>query len=151
MSELDIEQSLADDLLSLKKHLEEGAHIEIPAPGKKLALRLFSEDGRYEFIFDISCGKKPHLRVKYQLRTRNIILARLDLSGAPNENPDGERMDTPHLHIYKQGFGDRFAIPPPPEFFSNCVSEMDYLRAFGEYCNVESFSAMQEVRIEFYE
>jgi hypothetical protein len=60
---------------------------------------------------------------------------RLDIGGPPHCNPDGERIDCPHLHRFREGHGDRWAEPMPP-----VIGDPDDLLAcltgFLQYCNV---------------
>lgn len=144
MADIDIDQALADFLLSLKKYFEGSKTLDFPRQGGKLALKLYSQDKREEFILDIHNGKNIVSKIKYQTRARQIIvLARLDLKGAPHENPDGERIPAPHLHVYKEGYGDKIAVPLPAEYFGRCLTVSDYLVAFGDFCNVENLPYFQ--------
>jgi hypothetical protein len=36
-----------------------------------------------------------------------VVLVRLDLGGAPHRNPFDEEIGVPHLHLYREGFGDK--------------------------------------------
>jgi hypothetical protein len=36
---------------------------------------------------------------------------RLDLDGPPHRNPDDEEIPWPHLHVYREGYGDKWASP----------------------------------------
>ena len=77
---------------------------------KPISIPLEAKEFRGEsFSLDIS-RKKVVLKMKYQLRARQtIVLARLDF-GAKHRNPDGEEIGVPHLHVYKEGYGDKFAL-----------------------------------------
>jgi len=51
-------------------------------------------------------------RITYQNRGRAVVvLLRLDLKGSPLRNPNDEVIPCPHLHIYREGFGDKWAYP----------------------------------------
>ena len=50
---------------------------------------------------------------------RVVILARLCVVGSPHRNPDGEEIPAPHLHIYKDGYADKWAFPAPGHEFGN--------------------------------
>lgn len=144
MSDLCMEQSVADHLLAMEKFSDESVIRDFPRPGCKLVLPLSSRDRREEFIFDISNGKNIASKVKYQTRARKIIiLARLDFKGSPHENPDGERIETPHLHVYREGYGDRIAFPLPFGSFVKCENIEDYLWAFVKYCNIIKLPKLQ--------
>ena len=65
-----------------------------------------------------------------------VILARLDFGGAPHRNPDGEEIACPHLHLYREGYGDRWASPPPADRFAPGADPWDALQEFMRFCNV---------------
>ena len=52
-------------------------------------------------------------------------------------NPDGERISGHHVHIYKEGFGDKFAYPA----FNFGIESSDtievILRKMLIYCNIK--------------
>lgn len=85
---------------------------------------------------DIARSRVDISKTTYQNRARKtIVLLRLDIGGAPHRNPDGQEIPSPHLHIYKEGYGDKFAYPLPREF-TFCENTLDYLDTFMDYCNI---------------
>jgi hypothetical protein len=53
----------------------------------------------------------------YQERYAVIeILLRLDIDGPPHQNPDGVDVPCPHLHVYREGYGAKWAMPLPADF-----------------------------------
>jgi len=50
-------------------------------------------------------------------------------------NPDGEIITGNHLHIYKEGYGDKIA-QPLPDIFTNPENPLKTLREFMKYCNI---------------
>jgi hypothetical protein len=65
-----------------------------------------------------------------------IILYRLDIDGAPHRNPDGQEIPCPHLHIYGENYGDKWAIPAPVAEFPNTSDLFATLDAFMQHCNI---------------
>jgi len=65
-----------------------------------------------------------------------VILARLDFGGAPHRNPDSEEIACPHLHLYREGYGDKWAVPLPTEIFTDINDFERTLDEFMKYCNV---------------
>jgi hypothetical protein len=65
-----------------------------------------------------------------------IILYRLDIDGAPHTNPDGQQIPCPHLHVYREGFGDKWAFPAPTDKFPGCSNLFSTLYAFMQHCNI---------------
>jgi hypothetical protein len=65
-----------------------------------------------------------------------VVLVRLNFGGAPHRNPDGEEIDSPHLHLYREGFGDKWAIPVPGDVFGDVTDQWRTLQDFMQYCNI---------------
>jgi hypothetical protein len=137
MAELEIPQIEADSLMAMEKHRANNATYNFPDSDESLTIPLISFDKREDFLLDLSRGKIDLTKVKYQNRARvAIILLRLDLAGAPHRNPDGAEISCPHLHKYREGFGDKWAEPLPANVFSNLNDVQQVLLDFMSYCNV---------------
>ena len=81
----------------------------------------------------------------YQNRARQIVvLLRLDISGTPHRNPNGEKVLSPHLHIYREGLGDKWACPVPSDRFEDLNDVNQTLRDFMKYCNVITLPNIQQ-------
>lgn len=65
-----------------------------------------------------------------------MILAKLDFGGASHRNPDGEEIGSSHLHLYREGFGDKWAFPVPPDSFSNLDDPWLTFTDFMRFCNI---------------
>lgn len=61
---------------------------------------------------------------------------RLDLGGAPHRNPDDEEIMSPHLHICREGFGDKWAIAVPDDAFRDLTDIWATLEDFLRFCNI---------------
>ena len=98
---------------------------------------LVSADAREKFLLDIYRGKIDLCKVTYQNRARQVVvLVRLDLGGRPHQNPDGEEITVPHIHIYREGYGDKWAQELDPEVFPDTDDLWEALQAFMRYCNI---------------
>ena len=51
-------------------------------------------------------------------------------------NPDGKEVASPHLHIYREGFGDKWAYPVPADRFPNVEDAWLTLHDFMQFCNI---------------
>jgi len=132
----DLTQDQANTLLAMKKVKAELRKYDFPSLGGKLNIPLESSDGREKFTLDISRRKIELRRNKFQTRAREtVILARLDLDDTPHRNPDGKDVPGPHLHLYKEEYGDKWAYPLP-EDFTNPDDCMETLRNFMSYCAI---------------
>ena len=118
MADIDLTQAEADALIAMPKVKENEYMWCYPGMGRAVSIPLVSSDRRERFMLDISRGQINLLRGKYQNRARQmVILVRLDFGGTPHRNPDGEEIASPHLHIYREGFGDKWAIPVAKDDF----------------------------------
>jgi hypothetical protein len=105
--------------------------------GQALIIPLESADKRELFLLDLSRGRIDLAKVKMQNRARQVVvLVRIDLSGAPHRNPDGEEVPCPHLHLYREGFGDKWAANLPPDRFPNPADVWATFGHFLAYCNI---------------
>lgn len=109
-----------------------------------IELDVKSTDNRESFKVDVN--RKGRIRLTkctYQERYASVeVLLRLDIDGPPHENPDGDVVPCPHLHVYKEGFGDRWAYPIPSTF----TNTSDLVRTLGEflmYCKIRNIPDIQ--------
>lgn len=137
MAEIDIPQVEADALLALEKKRINDAEWEYPMLGGSISIPLHSLEGREHFSLDIGRGRIALSKVTYQNRARQVIvLARLDLGGPPHRNPDGEEVGCPHLHVYREGYGDKWAYPVSQGRFEHTNDLWQTLQDFMTYCNI---------------
>src|SRR5205814_605626 len=108
MADIDISQVEADGLIEMEKRFVDEKDWTFPAAGERIALALTSLDKRENFMLDITRARIKLTKATYQNRLRQaIVLMRLDLGGPPHRNPDGSEIPCPHLHVYREGFGDK--------------------------------------------
>jgi len=126
----------ADGLIAMRKNFVESVTISLP-PGSDHTHELVSEDTRERFLLDLWRGTIRLSKLKFQNRGRKVIvLVRLDINGAPHTNPDGTRLDGAHLHVYLEGFEDKWAYPINNNEFRNPSSIQDSFDDFCRYCNI---------------
>ena len=137
MAEINLTQEEADKLMAMEKRAVDEKEWLFPAPGDRFAVPLTSLDRRENFVLDVTRFQIKLSKATYQNRARvAIILYRLDIDGAPHRNPDGEEIPCPHLHVYREGFGDKWAIEAPPEIFPDTSDLVITLEAFMQHCNI---------------
>lgn len=143
-------QSEADALIDLQKKRAEKKVYNFPLPGEILIIPITSMDERESFLIDINRGSIRLTKCTYQERyQRIIILVRLDVDGPSHPNPEvmnvplpylepynGQTISCPHLHLYVEGFMDKWAIPSPSEKFPRTEGICATLGDFFRYCNV---------------
>ena len=137
MPEIHLTQAEADLLLAMEKHRLSDEHWEFPQPGEALSIPLASGDRRETFSLDIHRGRIDLAKGTYQNRVRTVvILARLDFGGRPHRNPDGNEVASPHLHLFREGFGDKWAFEVPVDLYPNLPDRWLTLQDFMRYCNI---------------
>jgi hypothetical protein len=139
-------QTRADELIQIRKQLHDMLPINFPVGGDAIQVDAKSQDGRESFIFDVN-RKGARIRLSkctYQERYAVVeVLLRLDVDGPPHENPDGQEVPCPHLHVYREGFGTKWAQPLPPDF-TDTSDLVGTLREFLRYCKVDRVPSIQK-------
>jgi len=128
-------QAEADALRMMEKFYMGKEYFSFPDFGGRIAVPLLSHDEKEEFFLDVS---RSQIALKHTLQNRarkTVILARLDSGGAPHRNPDGEEVPCPHLHLYREGFGDKWACSLP-DAFSQPNDIWRTLDEFMQFCHI---------------
>ena len=137
MSNIELTQAEADALLEVEKHRIDSKQWDYPSHGGEISVPLTSSDRRDKFLLDLRRARITFSKNTYQTRSRHVVvLARLDMGGAPHRNPNGEKIGTPHLHLYRQGYGDKWAFVPPHDIFSDLDNPWQTLEDFMKFCNI---------------
>jgi len=130
-----LSQNDADALLRMEKVPASQDPFQFPDLGGRTEVPLMSRDKREHFSLDIN-RKRITLTTGYQTRARQVIvLARLDFA-APHRNPDGSEVGVPHLHLYREGYGDKWAFEVPAGLLSRPEDAWQVLQDFMLYCCV---------------
>jgi len=144
MSDTDLTQAEADELIAMPKVRVNDTSWDYPDPGNSISVPLISVNRQESFFLDVSRGRADLLKVKHQNRGRTVIvLVRLELGNVRHRNPDGELLDGPHLHLYREGYGDKWAIPVPTDAFTNTSDASVTLHDFMRFCGI-----IEEPRIQ---
>jgi hypothetical protein len=137
MAEINLTQAEAEALIAMEKHRVNEEHSDFPMGGQSVVLPLQSVDRREQFLLDLSRGHIDLAKVKMQNRGRQVVvLVRLDLGGAPHRNPDDEDILPPHLHVYREGFGDKWATAVPADRFRDTGDVWITFEDFLRFCNI---------------
>ncbi|MBI5468390.1 MAG: hypothetical protein HY891_04580 [Deltaproteobacteria bacterium] len=137
MAEINLTQAEADALIAREKRRIDDERWNYPGLGGSISIPLVSLDKREKFLLDISRGKIDLLKGSYQNRSRQVIvLVRVDFGGQPHRNPDDKEIPSPHLHIYREGYGDKWATLIPADRFSNISDSWQTLEDFMIFCNI---------------
>jgi hypothetical protein len=137
MADINLTQDEADRLMAMEKRSVDARDWLFPAPGEWVAIPLTSLDKRESFMLDVTRAQIKLTKATYQNRARAaIILLRLDLDGPPHRNPDGVEVPCPHLHTYREGYGDKWAVSAPADKYPNPLDLFSTFEMFMQHCNV---------------
>lgn len=138
MNEINLTQEDANALIALPKVKKDDTQWQVPFAGGNISIPLLSSDKREAFLLDLHRGHIDLLKGTCQNRARqNVVLIRLDFGGAPHRNPDDVEVPCPHLHVYRDGYGAKWAIPAPSLSFTDTTDLWTTLQDFMKYCNIQ--------------
>lgn len=137
MADINLTQSEADILISMEKHRENETRWTFPGLSGTISIPLISANGKERFILDVTRGKISLAKCTYQNRAREIVvLIRLDIGGPKHTNPDEKEIACPHLHIYRENYGDKWAYQIPVDRFQHIVDPWETFIDFMDFCNI---------------
>ena len=137
MSDTSITQAEADALFAMDKSRVDTEEWDYPYGGGRISVPLVSIDRTERFGLDVSRSRIDLTKGTYQNRGRQVVvLARLDFGSKPHRNPDQAHVGSPHLHLFREGYGDRWAFPVPGKIFSDLSDAWRTLDDFMGYCNI---------------
>lgn len=140
-----LSQVEADELIAMPKRALKDVTYRFPTPGERLIIPLESLDRIEDFILDVTRSRIDLSKVSYQNRARLIVvLMRLDVNGPPHRNPDDELIPCPHLHLYREGYGSKWAFPLPDGKFSSLSDMVQTFSDFMSECNVVEHPTVQQ-------
>lgn len=135
----DLKQHDADRLLQMAKQAANTSSRSFPSQGGTLEVPLIAVNGHEKFMLNVNRNSQIEAKITYQTRAlKTVILARLDF-GAEHRNPDGVRVGSPHLHVYTEGYDDKWAYELPHEDFAsfNGANDLDdWFNRFLDFCQI---------------
>ena len=115
---------------------------KFPDNGNNTSFELSTNNNREKFFLDVNRGGKIELgKTKIQNRHSSYtVLVRLEIDAPPHINPDGKNQGRNHIHIYTEGYGDRWAYNID-KFTDIRISDyscfQECLEEFCNYCNIK--------------
>ncbi len=139
-------QAEADQLIQVQKHfMNPPASVSIP-PGVDDTYELAGPGDREKFLLDVWRGTIRLTKLKFQNRVQTVVvLVRLDVDGAPHTNPDGQPLPGTHLHLFREGYDDKWAYPVDSAAFTLLSDPGATFQEFCKYCHIESPPPVQGV------
>lgn len=128
------EEKIFEDII---KPLELG-----PAP-IRWSRQINAVDSNNLFLLDFYRGSFELSRYTYNKRYRQtIILLRYD-NGGRHTNPDGASFEGPHIHLYKEGYNDKFAYPISDIEIEESDTIEVVLNKILHFCNVTKLPSIE--------
>ena len=130
-------------LIELEKSFKEQKVLQVGPPPIQWSRDIIATNKSEFFLLDGYRGSFEVKKYTFNKRYRQvIILIRLDSLGR-HTNPDGTIFDGPHIHLYKEGFGDKFAFPVNKIGLKKPFKIEDGLIKLLKYCNVINIPSIQ--------
>lgn len=129
------------NIMAMKKNFID-SDIKICKIGENISYDLISNDNTRKFKLDIDRrnGRISLNKLKIQNRTDNICLIRIDIDSPPHINPDGFITSRNHIHLYKEGYGLKWAVDLKnfhSIYFKNISIFNSLFIDFCSYCNID--------------
>ncbi len=141
---MSLTQTEADYLMALAKQFSTDDVLVLGDTPLEYSRDLVSLDGREYFVLDIWRGTLNLKKYKLQERARVIIpLVRVDVGGPLHTNPDGAIIPCPHIHLYREGFDDKWAYPLNDFPFRNPEDIIITFEDFAKLCNIQRLPQIQ--------
>jgi len=139
-------QAEAERFMGMAKYfVRPPASISIP-PGIDETYEIAAVHDRERFLLDIWRGTLRLTKLRFQNRVRIVdVLVRLDVDGAPHTNPDGQHLSGTHLHLFREGYDDRWAYPVDSKIFTLLSDPATTFQEFCAFCKIESPPPVQGV------
>ncbi len=132
-----LDQAMADGLIATRKVFIDKKPLTVNRPYNEQK-ELRSERDPYE-VFYLNITQTAIEFGRYFTVTRffqtPLVRACLD-PDAVHPNPDGTKIKGAHIHLYRQGYKDRFAYPLSEKGFTN-TEIVPFLKEFLKFCNIE--------------
>jgi len=126
-------------LLNAIKTIVSTKPIVFPSLKSCLTLEATSTQTNDKFQIDVHRKTLNVKKCTYQTRyKKSINLLRIDIEGPPHPNPDGSEIPCPHIHIYKEGYDDKWAYPLSDIINTDSTDLVQVLIDFLEYNNINN-------------
>jgi hypothetical protein len=144
-------QKDAELLIAMKKKFFNRDKLILNEPFD-FSVELISQDKEERFKLDLRQGSLQLKKLRYQNRyDETITLVRFESRGTHENPPEfgGNIVRGPHLHVYKEKYGDKVAVPAPE--FDNPEDILSSLKKFCEICNIEEIKFIPQKSLMSFE
>jgi len=132
-----------NQLRTIEKEFKDNTQLIVGPSPIHWSRDILSKDRSEQFILDCYRGSFEVKKFTYNKRYRqSIVIARLDSMGR-HTNPDDSVVVGPHVHLYTEGFGDKFAYPISSINLSDPFTIEEGLLSLLTYFNVTNIPSIQ--------
>ncbi len=133
----ELTQADFDFLMGIEKEFEDKSTIFLgPAP-LQWSRKIKTTATHDTFLLDFYRGSFRIQKYTFNHRYRQTFsVFRYDSYGV-HTNPDGQVVDVPHIHLYKEGYGDKFAYPASEFGIEESDPMEEVLRKILVYCKIK--------------
>lgn len=123
-------------MLQEKTFEDKNTIIEISPAPIKWTKEIKCKTSNNKFLLDFYRGSFELAKFTANKRFRQtIVMLRYD-NGGRHTNPDGEVFEGPHVHLYKEGYGDKFAFPVSKIKINESDSMETRFKKILHFCNI---------------
>lgn len=113
-----------------------------PAP-LQWVRQINSITSKEDFLLDFYRGSFELSKYTINKRYRQtVILLRYDNSGR-HTNPDGVLFDGPHVHLYREGYNDKFAFPVSEVNVNHTDTMEEVFKKILHFCNIKQVPTIE--------
>ncbi len=145
---MNIDQDKANEYMEVRKKFMRPRDINLNQPFEVTEV-LFSDLHGDIFKFDARQG-----RIELNIGSLNnrahdyIVLMRLCIGKDKiHKNPDGQKIIGHHVHVYKEGFGDKIVYPAEDYGFEDSEDFLKSIKKFLQICNIDDSKFILQRRI----
>ncbi len=149
-AQLLLDQKQADEILQIAKKFDDGLKVyEIPVWQPKHTAEITygvtpidgdNSYGAMEHTLSLKGRSKAEedKSLSFFHRVSRAFICRLDYGKyiKPHSNPDRTTIEGPHLHVYREGIGDAFALPLNEVFPDYDGDPIGLIKLFLDYCHI---------------
>ncbi len=149
VNKVELRQSQADRLLKVGKFFIDKSPIIINRPLNTQRDLQSVENDEDKFYLNISQTAIEFGKYSTITRFFSVPLARVCIDeDCVHENPDDVIIKGSHIHIYKEGYRDRFAYPLEDYSFSSNTEIAHFLPEFLKFCGIEKIGIVNQRTLE---
>jgi len=139
-----ISQSEYDFLMAQEKYFDDPfSPIQLGPSPIQWARQIHSRENKELFLLDFYRGSFELTKYTVNKRYRQtVILLRYDNAGR-HTNPDGVFFEGRHVHLYREGFNDKFAFPISEVGVADTDSIDTVFSKIMHFCNVKRFPIIE--------